>query len=393
MPDMWKGDEARMNIFRKQERRGAAQAVQLRSPAVMPFETLARCAAHGGEVRLYRELRRSVPVVDAAIHKLIRLTGGVGVRCANREAEAGLQQFLKTVAVGRGRRGINAFMEEYLDSLLVCGQAIGEIVPEWSGRDIHALVCGRPEEIMVKEGASALDFAIWGWDENGRPVELPYQDLLLFTPLHPEGEDPYGVSLLRSLPAFGDLLLKIYETIGSNWERCGNARYAVICKGGEDLGEGLAQERCGEIAREWQSAMQSTKSGSVRDFVAVGDVEIRVIGADNQILDSAVPVRQILEQIVAKTGLPPFMLGMNWSSTERMSSQQADMLTSELTALRRTLNPVVERICDLWLRMHGYGCGFEVVWDEINLQDQVEEARAALYREQAEKLRRENEEV
>lgn len=379
-----------MKLFGRRERRGAAQAVQLRPIGGTQFETLGRCAAHGGELRLYRALRRSVPVVDAAIYKLIRLTGGVEVQCGNKEAERALRRFLRTVPVGRGRYGMNAFLEEYLDSLLTCGQGIGEIVPQWDGRDIHALLCGRPEEITVREGASALDFAIWGWDEQGRPVELPHQKLLLFTPLNPEGDAPYGVSLLRGLPAFGELLMKIYETIGSNWERCGNARYAVICKGGEELDEGLARERCGEIAREWQSAMQSTKNGSVRDFVAVGDVEIRVIGADNQILDSEIPVRQLLEQIVAKTGLPPFMLGMNWSSTERMSSQQADMLTSELTAMRRTLEPVVERVCGLWLRMHGYDCDFEVVWEEINLQDQVEEAKAALYYQQAEKLRREN---
>jgi len=106
-----------------------------------------------------------------------------------------------------------------------------------------------------------------------------------------------------------------------------------------------------------------------------------------------VPVRQILEQLIAKTGLPPFMLGLNWSSTERMSSQQADMLTTELTALRRTLTPVAERICRLWLRLHGYGCHFEVVWDDINLQDEVEEARAALLREQARRLKIENDEA
>ena len=40
--------------------------------------------------------------------------------------------------------------------------------------------------------------------------------------------------------------------------------------------------------------------------------------------------------------------------------------------------------------MHGYACGFEVVWDDINLQDQVEEARAELYRQQARKLKIEN---
>ena len=129
--------------------------------------------------------------------------------------------------------------------------------------------------------------------------------------------------------------------------------------------------------------MQSGKSGSVRDFVAVGDVDIRVIGADGQVLDSEVPVRQILEQLISRTGIPPFMLGLNWSSTERMSAQQADLMTSELTAIRRTLTPVAERICRLWLNMHGYACGITVDWDPINLQDAVEEARAALYAAQA----------
>ncbi len=132
------------------------------------------------------------------------------------------------------------------------------------------------------------------------------------------------------------------------------------------------------------------RDGAVRDFVSVGDVDIKVIGADNQVLDSQVPVRQILEQLIAKTGIPPFLLGLSWSATERMSTQQADMLTSEITAIRRSLTPVVERICETWLRLRGYEDVVEVEWDDINLQDLVEEARAELYREQARKLREEN---
>ena len=136
--------------------------------------------------------------------------------------------------------------------------------------------------------------------------------------------------------------------------------------------------------------MQSSKNGDIRDFVAIGDVEIRVIGADNQVLDSSVPIRQILEQLVSKTGIPPFMLGLSWSSTERMSAQQSDLLTTEMTAIRRTLTPAVERICGQWLRMHGYSCDYQVVWDDINLQDLLEEAKADWYREQARRLALEN---
>lgn len=135
--------------------------------------------------------------------------------------------------------------------------------------------------------------------------------------------------------------------------------------------------------------MQAGREGSVRDFVAVGDVDIRVIGADSPVLDSQVPVRQILEQLVARTGIPPFMLGLSWSSTERMSAQQADMLTTEITAIRRMAEPVLCRTAELWLRLHGFGEKAEIVWEDINLQDAVEEARAELYRAQAEKLRRE----
>jgi len=363
-------------------------AVQLRNGERHPFGMLREYVPlRNGEVQLYRAVREAVPVVDAAIYKLIRMSGGLKVQCSNKAAEADLREFLRTVPVGRGQFGINAFLDCYLDSLLTCGRAVGEIVPAQGNRDVAALLCGRAEDIEIREGESPLEFRICGTDEHGRMAELPYQNLLLFTPLNPETENPYGVSLLRSLPFMADTLMKIYHTIGVNWERCGNVRFAVTCQGGDGVS---AAERSRILAEEWSRAMRDTRAGSVRDFVAVGDVGIKVIGGDAPILDSEIPVRQILEQIVAKTGIPPFMLGLSWSSTERMSTQQADLLTTEITAIRRTLTPVVERICRLWLRMHGYTCGFEVLWDDINLQDQVEEARAELYREQARKLRIEN---
>ena len=213
---------------------------------------------------------------------------------------------------------------------------------------------------------------------------LPYQELLLFTPLHPEAENPYGVSLLRGLPFMADILMKIYNTVGVNWERCGNMRFAVTCRDGD----GNAAERGQLLASEWSRAMQDTRSGSVRDFVAVGDVDIKVIGGDAPILDSQVPVRQVLEQIVAKTSIPPYMLGLNWNS--RRMSASGGYSHTEITAIRRTLTPVVEQICRMWLRMQGETAAFRVDWEDINLQDEVEEAKAELYREQARKLRIEN---
>lgn len=380
-----------MEFFkRKRGGSGGEAAVQLREGGTHPFRELSGYVPlSDAQVRLYRAIREAVPLIDAAVCKLVRLTGGVRVSCADKAAEKALGDFLRTVDVGRGQRGINAFLDCYLDSMLVCGRGVGEIVPQADGRGIAALLCARVEQVEIREGESALDFALCS-ARDGRA--LPRQELLLFTPLNPESDKPYGVSLLRSMPFLSELLMKIYYAMGQNWERCGNVRFAVTYKPqGDDPDRATARERATQIAQEWSEAMRKTREGSVRDFVSVGDVSIRTIGADCAIPESEASVRQILEQLVAKTGLPPFMLGLSWSATERMSSQQADLLTTEITAIRRSLTPVIERICELWLRMNGYGCRFAVEWDDINLQDIVEESRAALYREQAKRLQSENE--
>lgn len=368
---------------KRKERGGAraAAAAQLRDEGRHPFTQLDGYAPlRHGEAALYRAVREAVPVVDAAVCKLVRLCGGVRVRCRDGRAQEGLDRFVRTVPIGRGQRGLQAFLDQYLDSMLTCGRGVGEIVPAGDGRDVAAVLCADADRVEIREGDSPLDFTLCVRDGDGTVRTPPRQDLLLFTPFQPDAGAPYGASMLRSMPFLAEILMKIFRAIGKNWERMGNVRFAVVCKGGEGT---AAQERCDAVAREWSAAMQAGRDGAVRDFVAAGDVEIRTIGADNQSLDSETPVRQILEQLVAKTGVPPFLLGLSWSSTERMSSQQADILTSEIAAIRRSLEPVVERICELWLRLKGYDDGIDVEWLEVNLQDQEAEARAALYRAQA----------
>lgn len=370
-----------MRLFEKKRQTPGRPVVQTRTGERHPFGVMdSYVPLHHGELALYRAIREALPIVDAAVGKLIRLAGGLSVTCPAGQEE--LNEFLRTVDVGRGMRGIQAFLDQYLDSMLVCGRGVGEIVTDPEGREVEAVLNADPETIEVKEGESPLEFAVCARRQDGSVEELPRQELILFTPFQPETDSPYGVSLLRSMPFMTEVLLKIYQATGQNWERMGNARYAVVYR--PQSGEsGWARERGEDIAREWQRAMEDGKAGAIRDFVAVGDVDIKVIGADGQVLDAQTPVRLILEQIVSKTGIPPFLLGLSWASTERMSSQQADMMTSEITAIRRMLTPVVERICETWLLLHGYPARCRVRWEDINLQDIVEEARAELYRAQA----------
>lgn len=336
-------------------------------------------------LKLYRALREAVPVIDAAVFKTVRLTGGFRIKSGDAAAQRAIEEFVASVPVGGNRQGLSAFVETYFEQLLTFGTAVGEIVTNSDG--MHCALFNAPlDGIELKRNANGFDVDIY-IRKGAEAVKAPRQDLCLLSVLNPDPGALTGNSLLKGLPFVSSVLLKIYESIGANWERVGNLRFAVTYNPKNDaVDRAYAKDRAMQVAKEWGEAMQS--GSEIRDFVAVGDVQIKVIGADNQILDSDVPVRQMLEQIVAKTGLPPFMLGLSWSSTERMSTQQADALTSELEAYRRILTPVIRKICTLYLRSNGFASSVEVIWDDITLQDEVEQSRAMLYRAQAEKIMR-----
>ena len=328
-------------------------------------------------------------MLDAAVGKLVRLSGGFEVKCKNAEAQHKLEYFLQNVPCGRGQYGIENFFSGFMDSLLTYGRAVGEMVV--AGGKLQAVCWGDVTKLQFKEGSSPLDVVMLGPDKNGMMRPLPYPHLLLFATLNPEPGSPYGVSIFRGMPFLADILMKIFAAVGSNWERAGNIRYSVVCKDDGKTDPAMLQERGKQMAKEWGKAMEDCKNGTVRDFVAVGDVQIKVIGEGAPILDSQVPVRQILEQLVAKTGLPPFLLGLNWSTTERMSTQQADILSSELWAMRRTVEPIVKKVCKTYLALEGLDDRVEIQWSDISLQDITEQARADLYLAQAAKYRKEAE--
>lgn len=330
--------------------------------------------------QLYRAMREAIPIIDAALDKIVRLIGDFRVTCDDAGTQRELEQFLGTVRVGASSVGINAFLSAYLDQMLMYGTAVGEMVFSADGRELAALYNAGLDDLELVSGSNPFDVTVCR-RQMGELVPVPYPRLILFSAMRPEPGKVTGNSLIGGLPFVSNVLMKIYDCIGVNFERMGNLRYAVTYHPSPETADRVsARERANQIASQWSDAMASD---AVRDFVAVGDVDIKVIGADSQMLSTEIPVRQMLEQIVAKTGLPPFLLGLSWSSTERMSSQQADLLTSELEYYRGLLTPVVTRICDMWQRLRGDCYPLCVEWEPINLQDEISMAQARLYRAQA----------
>ncbi len=341
------------------------------------------------ETHLYRNLRRCVPILDAAIEKIIRLTGSFTLTCSDPAMQKSLDHFVRNVPVGAAGRSLQTFADMYLDSLLTYGNALGEMCIDTKTRTLCGLVCADPSEVIAEAGAlpGACRFYYRETDENGQNLPLPHPERILFAAMSPPPGSMKGESVLRGLPALSEILMRIYECIGQNFDRCGNVRYAVVYRpSGDPTDRAYAGERARAIAEEWSAGMAAAANGEVRDFVCAGDVEIKVIGAENQLMSTEIPVRQLLEQMVAKLSIPPFLLGLSWSTTERMSSQQADILTSELEYYRRLLEPMLCRVAQAYLRLCGSDADVAVEWSNINLQDETALAQARLWNAQAMEL-------
>ena len=360
--------ETLTRLWRKTPRPAVLQLARSRDPG------WADAALPLARRRLCREIRRKVPVADAALDKIVRLTGEFAVRSEDPLVEEELRRFCREAAIGAGRQGLRGFLEQYLSSLLTDGTAVAEMIPAADGSGLGAVLLCPAESLAVRRAPDGLGLEFFAARDGlpDRPVRWP--ELILFTPLAPDAGEAWGHSVLEGLEAVSRVWEQILHSTAQNFERAGSLRYAVTYRPAE--GERVNPREVAEtMAREWQAAMEGS-AGSISDFVAVGNVEIRVIGADSPVLDTEVPVRQLLEQMIAKLGVPPFLLGLHWSTTERMSRQQADLLTSELERYRGLLTPVLRRILDTHLRLWGRTAPFAVEWEDISLQDTAELAEA-----------------
>ena len=367
---------------KKQAAKPALPVVQTaeRSPAgLLPLQYAAQSRA---ERQLYRSLRESVPLIDAAIGKIVRLIGTFRVVTDDPAAQPLADALNANVRVNGSALGLGAFATRYLDDLLTYGEAVGEMLLSGNMDGVFGLYNANPDDVRIVAGSSPMELVVClNGADGGKPV--PNQSLVLASLLNQQSGTVRGVSLLAGLPFLSGILLRIFQSVKNNWERAGDVRFAVTYdpKDGQ-----FSEESARQIADEWKKAM---RSDSVCDFVAVGNVSVKAIGAENQIPDCQVPVRVILAQLVAKLGIPPFLLGISWSSTERMSAQQADILTSELEYYRTAVEPAVRKIVQTHLRLSGCACGFRLDWEDINLQDAVELSAARLNNARAMQLEKE----
>lgn len=147
-----------------------------------PFARFTSCAPAGiGERRLYTALRENIPIIDAAIDKILRLVGSFVIVCADENKSYQINQFLQNVKVNALECGVQSFLNAYLSQLLTYGNAVGRLCWPLQVRSARSTM----RRSTMWNCASARPFA--SPSSGGRPANVPvrYPELVVASALNP----------------------------------------------------------------------------------------------------------------------------------------------------------------------------------------------------------------
>lgn len=371
-----------------------------------------------GNPYLYEALREAVPVIDGGIDRLISVDGIIDVEGGSDRLVAEIHEWMAAVPVNDTEYGLQAFYASQGNELYEQGFTVGEMIMGARGRDVAGLrvadskgvvyvraedrmrVFYHPPSVPLNRRADGLDqvetilqgrarqssvsaLTNWGF------VEL--DALQLVSAVHkPEADNPYGTSVMRSLPFVAQILVKMQNATGRVWERFGDPIFHIsYATKNAKLGEEEVRKRAGVIATDLGKAMAAKSRGQSVDLAtgtgASDTVTIDVVGAEGEALQLEMPAKHMLEQITAAFGMPTWMLGIQGATVQGQSEQQAILVLQDAKTRFVRRRPGLERVVATMLRSRGrtWKAGdWAVVQRLPNLMDVVREAQAAFLRAQ-----------
>jgi hypothetical protein len=374
----------------------------------------------------YEALREGVPIIDAAIRRLISLNGTIRIIGDNSALVKELEDFCLNVPVNDMQKGIHAFAENAANETFEQGFSISEFIATKKRDDIERLQVADSKRITFRRNPAGRAEP-WYW--SGIPMQSNYtmpgsiiEDILtarygqtiayngvedvklsmdnkLYFSINNENSDPYGVSIMRSMEFVSQILVTLQNSMKNSGERFGDPAYHAHYKGkgnNEDL-----KTRRAALQTDLHTVLTAKRNGQSGDIVTAGgpdsEVTINVIGHQGQLYQYEIPLRHVLEQLVGKTNLPAWMLGIYWSTTERMATLEIEAALADAKIRQFAMLPEYLRLFSNFLRLRGRKWktvtisvdkpgDWGMIFETPNLRDLVAQAQARFLNAEADQL-------
>ena len=355
--------------LRKTGRRGVRPAPK---PPVGTFKTVSRSAelgplegAPGGFVampsetpfamlQVYRFLRDAIPDVSDAIWTWKRLCQtGYDVTYADVSSDVALARAQRLIGaldkrVNSGDRGMEGLLDIFYTSLFTYGAAAVEIVLSQSRESIWDVVPVDVWTVRFRREAGRLQaYQVL----DGETIKLP-MDRFIYVGMDREGTNPYGRSMLRSIPFVVKIQQRLIEdmakaTHNAGWNKL-HVQYAV-----EERARGESVEAYQARMQANLTALRDKLSGLEADqnLVTYDNVNISLLRGDQRTQVFYDNHKAIEEQVITGMHLMPILLGRNYGTTETYGTAQFEIINRQVEAVNRSVQRMVERLYNFELAL------------------------------------------
>lgn len=359
--------EALQGVSRPEDGPGTGWDVErfIPLPNHTPFEML----------RVYRLLRDAIPDVSDAVWTWKRLChAGYEVlfegpaRQAAADAAAAFE-----ARVNAGDGGLTGLLDIFYASLFTYGAAAFEAVPGRAREWVHDVVPVDIWTVRFRNQGGRIEACQL---HEGEPVRLP-AGLFLYAGLDRDGTNPYGRSMLRSLPAAIRIQQQLLADMALATHNAGWNKVHVRYHPGDPLPDETAeayQERLRAELGRLRDLIGSTRID--QNLVTFDNVEVSVLGGSQHGQLFYDNHKAVEEQVITGMHMMPVLLGRNYGSTETYGTAQFEVVNRQVETVNRRVGKLLEQLYNLELSLRGIDARARVVMKSNRTVDVLKEASA-----------------
>ena len=305
-------------------------------PDETPFEML----------RAYRFLRDAVPDISDAVwtwkrlcqtERRVEIVEAASPR-AEEEARRRVEELDERAHDGEG---MAVLLDTLYGSLFTFCAAAIELVPGRGRGWIHDVT---PVDVWTirfrRENGRLQAYQVI----DGEPVALP-MERFIYIPIDRDGTNPYGRSMLRSIPFVVRIQQRLLEDMARAVHNTGWSRLHV-CYTPETRAVGETAEAHRARMLSAMTDLRDQISGLAADQnILTGDnVNVSVLQGDQRGQTFYDNHKAVEEQVITGLHMMPVLMGRNYGSTETYGTAQFEVVNRQVETVNRGVGAALERM-------------------------------------------------
>ncbi len=303
---------------------------------------------------VYRFLRDAIPDISDAVWTWKRLCQtGYEVTLTDASSQLAKHRARGLIdsldeRVNSGDRGMEGLLDIFYTSLFTYGAAALEIVLTPSRESIHDVVPVDAWTVRFKREHGVLQpYQL----HQGEAIRLP-RERFIYVGLDRDGTNPYGRSMLRSIPFVVKIQQRLIEDMAKATHNAGWSKLHVQYEPGEQQRGESPDAYQQRIAGNFD-ALQQQLNGLEADqnLVTYDNVQVSVLRGDQRSQIFYENHKAIEEQVITGMHLMPILLGRNYGTTETYGTAQFEIVNRHVEAVNRSVQRILDRLYNFELAL------------------------------------------